>query len=282
MMEASRVVVGGYRLFWDDPLLKGALMLAKKDCPYKIAVVDRSMRVKGTLTGRRVLEVILGERGTSLMKKEGLSGVLKERVGLFIDEAFHIFTLHTPMSAILQYMIENGVGQVLIVDRRDVLKGIVSDTSILRKARPMGETKVEDVMVRDVKTVGFEAPLSQAVETMTSFRVRRLPVVEEGRIAGLITIRDILRYIRRKRCLTEGCGLEKVMDVTVSKVMRKKPITIRPDETLCSAMRKVKRHDISTLPVIDEGLLVGIITRFDILKGLVLEKGAGEVAKLLK
>ena len=281
-MEASRVVVGKYRLFWDDPLLKGALMLTKRDCPYKIAVVDRSMRVKGTLTGRRVLEVILGERGTSLMEKEGLGGVLKERIGLFIDEAFHMFTLHTPLSAILQYMVENGVGQVLVVDRREVLKGIVSDASILHRARLVGETKVEDVMVRDVKTVGFKDPLSQAIAIMTSFRVRRLPVIDKGRITGLITIRDILRYIKREGCLTEGCGLRRVMSVTVSRVMRKRPITIGPDETLRSAVKKVKRHDISTLPVTDEGVLVGLLTRFDILKGLVLEKGAGELVKLLK
>lgn len=282
-MDVSGVLVGKYHLFWDDPLLKGALMLTEKDYPYKIAVVDRDMRVKGTLTGRRVLEVILGRRGTSLMMKEGLSGVLKERIGLFIDEAFHLFTLQTPLNAILQYMIENDIGQVLIVDRRDVLRGVVSDTSILGKAETWElETKVKDVMVRDVKAVASNASLSEAAITMASSRIRRLPVVEGGMVNGMITIRDILGYIKCKSCLSKECELKDVLGMKVSEAMTKSPVTISPEENLRSAIEKVKVHNISTLPVTDGGMLVGIITRFDILKGLVLEIGAGEVAKLLK
>ena len=59
-----------------------------------MVVTDYDMKVKGVLTGRRVLEVLLGRRGTSLREREGIKGILREPVGLFIDEARQIGREH--------------------------------------------------------------------------------------------------------------------------------------------------------------------------------------------
>ena len=72
VMEISKVLVKRPCLSWNDPLVKGLLILAEKRSPYRIAVVDKGMRIRGILTGRRILEVLLGIRGTSLREKKGL------------------------------------------------------------------------------------------------------------------------------------------------------------------------------------------------------------------
>ena len=115
---------------------------------------------------------------------------------------------------------------------------------------------VAEVMNREVKTVSSEASVKEAAELMNEYRIGSLIVVENQEVAGIITERDILVKV-----VAEGKDPSKVK---VSEIMTKNFVSVRPDESVEDAAELMTRYGIKKLPVIESGVLVGILTASDI------------------
>jgi acetoin utilization protein AcuB len=104
---------------------------------------------------------------------------------------------------------------------------------------------------------------------MMEGRVRRLPVEEKGRVVGIITEKDI-----RERCIGTLTHLELadrqdlLLQIKVGGVMTLKPVVVSPETSLVEAARTMMEKDIGGLPVVEDGKLVGMITKSDVLRGL--------------
>jgi acetoin utilization protein AcuB len=121
-------------------------------------------------------------------------------------------------------------------------------------------------------------PIRDAYWLMIDNKVRRLPVMDKGRLVGIITMEDL----RRAEPPTGiGLNLVKITDVlskmTVRQVMTKDPMTIAPDASLMDAAQTMLDHRISALPVIEDDQLVGIITESDIFRAFVKMEGEKQV-----
>jgi len=95
----------------------------------------------------------------------------------------------------IKLMTEKGVGALLVTDK-DKLVGIVSERDYLRKVALMGRssqsTEVKDIMTAGPITVTPDESMELCMELMTAKRIRHLPVVAEGKILGMLSIRDLL------------------------------------------------------------------------------------------
>jgi len=129
--------------------------------------------------------------------------------------------------------------------------------------------RVREVMTSDVITISSSTPLKEAAVTMTDRRVSGLPVVDEGRLVGIITESDFV-----SRLAGEGDGLMAMLfgrraaeiSGAVGDIMSTEPRTIGPDETVTAAARKMSELGIKRLPVVDgSGTLVGIVSRADLM-----------------
>jgi CBS domain-containing membrane protein len=126
---------------------------------------------------------------------------------------------------------------------------------------------VEDVMTRDVKTVGPNDQLSLVDELMKVGHFRHVVVREEdGHLAGVISQRDIF-FGALAWSMGQGARAHShVLESTPAQdVMRSEPITIDPDAPLTEAAELMTRHKIGCLPVLRGGELVGILTEGDFL-----------------
>ena len=290
VLKLSELMVRKPLIHREDPLILGLSMLAGKDrsSPYRVVVVDDESRVQGILTGRRVLEVLTGYRGESLWLKYGLHGILRLPIFLFIDEARHIFTCQEHPQTILQYMSENDIGHVIIVDDHMSVKGVIDEFAILNRLR--GKTfgiKVKEVMTRNVHTIGPNALLMEAAKKMISYKVRRLPVIEHGRVKGLITITDILNHIMAKDVelvrYDTDITIENVLSEEVRNVMSSNVIYVRPTDDVGIAIDKVLTHDISGLVVMGSNNdLLGIVSRIDLVTRLSKVLGVGNLLELME
>ena len=129
-------------------------------------------------------------------------------------------------------------------------------------------TLVRDIMTHKVVTLFEEDNLIGVEKGMEHFKFRHLPVVDNGKLVGLVTHRDILRVAastlehgaaQRTKTLFES--------VFVRDVMQKEVVTARADMTLLDAGRMMWTNKISCLPVVgDDRTLLGIITEGDFLK----------------
>ncbi|MEZ4226722.1 MAG: CBS domain-containing protein [Polyangiaceae bacterium] len=127
---------------------------------------------------------------------------------------------------------------------------------------------VGDLMTREVITLFEEDNLERIEEGMQRYRFRHLPVVDDGKLVGLVTHRDILRAqassletgsAQKNRLLTES--------VFVRDIMQQNVTTVKADMALSDAGDLMVNEKRGCLPVVDDaGNLVGIITEADFVK----------------
>ncbi len=128
--------------------------------------------------------------------------------------------------------------------------------------------KVQDVMVKDVKFCSPETNLAAAVETIWGAGVGTLPVVEEGRVLGVITDRDI--------AIALGTRNAKAGETLVREVALPKLFYCAPEDDIHVALQTMRAQRVRRLPVMDaKGTLQGILCLDDVI--LYAEQGTGEL-----
>jgi CBS domain-containing protein len=96
-------------------------------------------------------------------------------------------------------MAEKGISSVFVVrDGQPV--GIVSERDFIKKIcakeLPIAEVKIGDIMSKILTTAEPETPIEVAVQRMVNHKIRRLPIIEEGKLVGIITVTDLARHLR--------------------------------------------------------------------------------------
>ncbi len=127
---------------------------------------------------------------------------------------------------------------------------------------------VKDWMTRDVIMGSPDLGLLEADALIREHHIRRLPVVENGRLIGIVTHGDIREARPSAATSLSTWELNYLLaNLTLGKVMTKTPRFISPEATIGEAADIMFTHKISGLPVVDAaGTLVGIITESDIFR----------------
>lgn len=103
----------------------------------------------------------------------------------------------------LQIMAENDVGALLVVGKDKDLLGIFTERDYSRKVVLKGksskDTPVGDLMTETVYCVGPDDPIESCMNIMNYNRIRHLPVLDRGRLVGLVSIRDVVNMIISER-----------------------------------------------------------------------------------
>ena len=99
---------------------------------------------------------------------------------------------------LLGLLAEHGIGAVVVSEDGTGVAGIVSERDVVRRLQLYGEEildgPVAGIMTVDVSTCAPPDDLEQLMETMTEQRIRHLPVIEEGRLVGLVSIGDVVKH----------------------------------------------------------------------------------------
>ena len=129
---------------------------------------------------------------------------------------------------------------------------------------------VEDIMTPNPLTVTPRNAIRSAVNLMREGGFRRLPVVDRGRLVGIITDRDLRRAANSPVVVREQWYDNFIFDhIEVGSCMTPNPLTIEPDAPIAEAARIMRNHGIGGLPVVANEQLVGIITETDLLDFLI-------------
>ncbi|HEY0114202.1 MAG TPA: CBS domain-containing protein [Allosphingosinicella sp.] len=110
----------------------------------------------------------------------------------------------------------------------------------------------------EVVTVGPDASVRDAVALLSERRIGAVPVVDGGRVAGIMSERDVMHCLAR-----DGAA---VLDSPVGKIMTSPAITVEPEKTVLSALSLMTSRRIRHLPVVDGGRLIGIVSIGDLVK----------------
>ena len=117
----------------------------------------------------------------------------------------------------------------------------------------LGETRVGQAMSREVTVLNASDPLSRAAELTLGTMQADFPVVEDGRLVGLLTSQDLLSGLRQGGA-----------DQTVGQAMHRKPMTVSPQDLLFEVQQQMSRARLSAVPVVEGDRVVGLLTTADV------------------
>ncbi len=127
---------------------------------------------------------------------------------------------------------------------------------------------VKDWMSKDPITITDETSMMKAIHLMKQNRFRRLPVLHDGRLVGIVSDRDLKEASPSKATTLDVHELYYLLaELQVKDIMTRDPVTVSPDATVEHAAQLMLENTISGLPVVDDqGRVVGILTQSDVFR----------------
>lgn len=131
--------------------------------------------------------------------------------------------------------------------------------------------QVRDILSSPAICIDCHATLPEAFALMQEHNIRRLPVLEDRELVGILTLGDVRGALPSEVTTLNRGELGYLMQqVSVERVMRHPVITVQPETKLANAARLMVKHRISGLPVVDtDGTVLGLVTESDIFRILI-------------
>jgi len=127
--------------------------------------------------------------------------------------------------------------------------------------------RIKDVMTRNPVTADSETLVLDAQKLMKENNIRRLPVVDKGKLVGIVTKHDLLEASPSPATSLSVFELNYLLaKMKVKEIMKKNPVTITPETPFEEALRLGQEKKIGAFPVVENGKLVGITTESDIIR----------------
>ena len=118
-------------------------------------------------------------------------------------------------------------------------------------------TSVRDAMTNNPQSVDASTPVVEAAKLLKQLDVGSLPTIDDGRLVGMVTDRDIV--------LRVVAGGKDGASTTVGEIASTDRVTVDPEQKLDEALRLMAQHQVRRLPVVEEdGRLVGILAQADV------------------
>jgi CBS domain-containing protein len=173
------------------------------------------------------------------------------------------------ISEAIELMKEKNVGGLPVIDERNSVRAIITERDIARIfADRISGIKVSEMMSEKVVTALPRTTIFEAEKTMATQGFRRLPIVSDGKVIGIVTAMDIIRFF--------GCGevfkhlqsktIKQVLNTAALEIATKEVSTIEPEADVGQAAKIMQEKNIGAIPVVENKKLVGMITERDFFK----------------
>ena len=228
--------------------------------------------LEGIVTATDIVEYLGGGQKFEIIQQKfegNFFKALNEPIKLIMTQKVVSIKTSAKISEAIETMKESNLGGLPVVDEKDCLKAIVTerDIAVLFAERTSGVT-VAQLMSEKVVTALPKTTIFEAEKTMTMQGFRRLPIISDGKILGIVTAMDIIRFF--------GCGdvfkhlksgtMIQVLETPALEIASKNVSTVEPETDVGQAAKIMREKDIGAVPVVKNSRLVGIFTERDFFK----------------
>ncbi len=232
-------------------------------------------RLVGIITSLDIVDFLGGGLRHNIVKnryKGNLAAAINEDIREIMKKDVVSLGVNDNISNAIKTMIEKNIGGIPIVDDDNAVVGIVSERDFVRTVADITTLKsVNKYMSNKVVTASPDISVGEATRTMIEKGFRRIPIVKEDVLLGIVTASDVMRY------LGSGEIFQKLMTGDVSDAFKVplKSLILRDivwtnsSIDIGEAAALMLKNKVGALPIIDDGELCGILTERDIVKALV-------------
>jgi CBS domain-containing protein len=173
------------------------------------------------------------------------------------------------ISAAIELMKEKNLGGLPVVDNENRIRGIITERDIATLfADRISGIKVAQLMSEKVVTALPTTTIFEAEKTMTTQGFRRLPIISDSKVIGIVTAMDIIRFFGSGKVFTylRSGTIIQVLNTTALEIATKEVLTIEMKADVGQAAKIMQEKKIGAIPVVENEKLVGIITERDFFK----------------
>jgi CBS domain-containing protein len=246
----------GFNSVQDSETLSRCLEGFKKGLPPVLAVLNEKGKYEGMITRRSILRSRLDPTKTKVRTLVKSAPVVSPDASLW---------------ELAKLMIGSGVRQLPLFDKSKLL-GFVTDENVIHAAvgGEWGSNAIETIMTRAPHTLESNRSVGAVLSLMREYGISHVPVMDSGKLMGMISIQDILEniYWPQRHQTTGDIVGEKIetLGVPVKGIMSSPTITVQPQTNLRDAEQQMHNHDISCLAVVSGERLIGVVTKLDFLE----------------
>jgi CBS domain-containing protein len=251
----------------------GAVEIMTKCGFRRLPVTDAgSKKLRGIITSGDVINFMGGGDKYKLVQVRhggNLLAAVNESVRTIMTQQITTLAHDSRISDAVDIIVKKKIGGLPIIDDDGVLIGIVTERDVLRVLGAERSTfTVEEVMSSSLRVTSPDCTIANVAHDMIQYRFRRLPVVSDDVLYGMITATDIMKYLGSREVfsrLTTG-NVAEVMELPVRTLIGGDLFTTTPMQSINLAAREMLTRNIGALPVIEGSRLIGLVTEFDLVR----------------
>jgi len=254
------------------PIYDGIQIMAKEGFR-RIPIANPGTRtLEGIVTATDIIDYLGGGKKFQIIQKKFAGNIFKainEPIKLIMIKKVVSVKTSAKISKAIELMTQQNLGGLPVVDDKNRVKAIITERDVANMfADRISGVTVARLMSEKVVTAIPKTTIFEAARTMTTQGFRRLPIISEGKVVGIITAMDIIRFFgsgKVFRYLKSGT-ITQVLNTPAFEIATKDVATIEPDADVGQAAKIMQEKNIGALPVVKNEKLVGIITERDFFK----------------
>lgn len=241
----------------------------------RIPIADAgTKRLEGIITSMDIVNFLGGGDKYLLVKnfyKDNLLAAINADVSEIMQKNVTFATSKATIESVLELMIKNETGGIPIVDNDNRVYAMFTERDCLDLiAETTNYGSINNYMIKNVKTVQHDLTIKEAAKLMVKNKFRRLPIVKDEILIGIVTASNIMNYLGSGKVfekLITG-NFDEAFNEKISYLIKKDVVRASSDIDLEVAAKLMIEKNVGSLPIIDNDVLYGIITERDFVKAI--------------
>jgi len=250
-----------------------AIQIMAKEGFRRIPIANPGTKVlEGIVTATDIIDYLGGGKKFQIIEQRfggNFFKAINEPIRLIMTKNVVSVRTSAKISEAIKLMKEKNLGGLPVVDDENRVRAIITERDIANLfADRISDIKVSQLMSEKVITALPKTTIFEAEKTMATQGFRRLPIISDGKVKGIMTAMDIIRFFGSGevfKYLRSGTMMQ-VLNTPALEIATKEVLTIEPSADVGKAAKMMRERNIGALPVVENGKLVGIITERDFFK----------------
>jgi CBS domain-containing protein len=250
-----------------------AIKIMAKEGFRRIPIADSGTKtLAGIVTATDIVDYLGGGKKFEIVQQKFSGNIFKainEPIKLIMNQRVFAVKTTADISEAIQLMKERNIGGLPVVDEENHVKAVITERDVARMfADRISGIKVSQLMTEKVVTALPKTTIFEAEKTMIAQGFRRLPIISDGKVIGIVTAMDIIRFFGTGEVFKhlKSGTITQVLNTSALEIATKEVATISPEANVGQAAKIMREKNLGALPVVQNERLVGIITERDFLK----------------
>jgi len=268
--EITQIAKGSVVTMAPTTPIYDAIQIMTKEGFRRIPIANPGTKaLEGIITATDIIDYLGGGKKFEIIQQKfggNFFKAINEPIRLIMNKNVVSVKTSAKISDAIELMKEKNLGGLPVVDYENHVRAIITERDIANLfANRVSGIKVSQLMSEKVITALSKTTIFEAERTMTTQGFRRLPIISDGEVIGIITTMDIIRFFGSGsvfKYLQSGTIIQ-VLNTPALEIATKDVLTITPDADAGQAAKIMRDKNIGALPVVENEKLVGIITERD-------------------